>query len=358
MFRIAHTADVHLGRSFGYLGEAASAHQERLKRAFRRVFTEARARGCQLVLIAGDLFDSPRVGRPWLEFALSTIAEAHLPVIVIPGNHDPAERHPFREANLPSNLHFVPQTTRLPLRELDLEVVACPAGDEAHWQAALRRDPGGAPLQIALIHGSMPSAGGQGTMEPDWIRTSLLDYVALGDWHSPQDWTQGQTVCYYSGAPEMIMPRQQLPAVMLVVEIAAEQRAQVEAVPIGAAHYPEGAINGTLDWDISHYDALQPLLNDLRALLTPETVAFLRLTGRWQAREPLDLQLLEENLQPHCLWLELEGAYQSESLSPETPFEKLLIELAHEHAAREPQNASLYHEAAQTALYLLRGGRL
>jgi hypothetical protein len=41
VLRIAHTADVHLGRAFGYLGESASAHQERLKRAFRRVFERA-----------------------------------------------------------------------------------------------------------------------------------------------------------------------------------------------------------------------------------------------------------------------------------------------------------------------------
>lgn len=358
MLRIAHTADVHLGRAFSYLGEAAQAHQERLKRAFRRVFTEAQAHGCQLVLIAGDLFDSPRVGRSWVEFALSTIADSRLPVIVIPGNHDPAERHPFREVSLPSNLHFVIQTTRLPLSDLDLEVVACPAGDEAHWQAALQRDSGGAPLQVAVMHGSMPSAGGQGTIQPDWIRASMLNYVALGDWHSPQDWTQGHTVCYYSGAPEMIMPRQQLPAVMLVVELVEKQLAQVEKIPIGEARYPEGAIDGTLEWDLSSYDAMQPLLSELRALLTPETVVSLRFTGRWQAKEPLNLQVLEENLQPNCLWLELEIAYQPEPLPPETPFERLLVELARVRAERDPEKASLYHEAAQTALYLLRGGRL
>jgi DNA repair exonuclease SbcCD nuclease subunit len=347
-----------LGRAFSYLGEAAQRHQERLKRAFRRVFAEAQAQGCQLVLIAGDLFDSPRVGRHWVEFALSTIAESRLPVIVIPGNHDPAERHPFREVSLPSNLHFVLQTTRLPLSDLDLEVVACPAGDEARWQTALRRDSGGAPLQIAVMHGSMPSAGGQGTIRPEWVRTCMLDYVALGDWHSPQDWTQGHTVCYYSGAPEMIMPRQQLPAVMLVVELVAKQLAQVAKVPIGETHYPEGAINGALDWDISPYDGVQSLLSDLRALLTPETVVSLRLTGRWQAKEPLNLQVLEENLQRSCLWLELESAYQPEPLPPETPFERLLMELTRTRAEREPDRASFYHEAAQTALYLLRGGRL
>lgn len=358
MLRIAHTADVHLGRAFGYLGEAAQAHQERLKRAFQRVFAEAQARECRAVLIAGDLFDSPRAGRSWIEFALAVIAESRLPVIVIPGNHDPAEQHPFRESRLPANLHFLPETARLRLDELELEIVACPAGDGAHWQAALRRDPHGAPLQIALMHGSMPSAGGEGDIQPAWIAESELDYVALGDWHSPQEWTQGRTVCYYSGAPEMIMPRQQLPAVMLIVELAQGQLARVERVVTGEARYPNGAQNGVLLWDIARYEAMRTLLTDLREILTPETVAVVRLTGRWRGEEPLNVQLLAENLQPHCLWLELESAFQPELLQPHTPFEEMLTALAQERAEREPEQASLYYEAAQTAIYLLRGGRL
>ncbi|MCS6918893.1 MAG: DNA repair exonuclease [Fimbriimonadales bacterium] len=356
MLRITHTADVHLGRAFGYLGETAGAHQERLMRAFRRVFTEAQT--CHAVIIAGDLFDSPHVARRWVEFALSVIAESRLPVIVIPGNHDPAERHPFREVSLPSNLRFLPETGRVRLDELDLDVIACPAGDEARWEAALRRDPRGAPFQIALLHGSMPSAGGQGDIQPAWIARSELDYVALGDWHSPQDWTQGRTACWYSGAPEMIMPHQQLPAAMLVVELAQGQPARVASMITGEACPPDGARGGALEWDISAYREAQALLSDLRALLTPETVARIRLTGRWAGDAPLNLQMLAESLQPACLWLELESAFQPELLQPHTPFETMLTELAQTKAAQEPEHASLYYEATQTALYLLRGGRL
>ncbi len=356
MLRLAHTADVHLGRAFGYLGEAAEAHQERLTRAFRRVF--AQAQDCHAVLIAGDLFDSSRVARRWIELALTVIAESRLPVIVIPGNHDPAERHPFREVSLPSNLHFLSETKRIRLDELDLEVVACPAGDSAHWEASLRRDPRGAPFQVAVMHGSMPSAGGQGEIQPEWIAQSGLDYIALGDWHSPQEWNAGRTVCWYSGAPEMIMPRQQLPATMLIIELVQRQPARVQSIPVGESRPPSSAPNGTLDWDISAYRNMQALVHDLRDLLTPETVARIRLTGRWAGDEPLNLQLLTESLQPACLWLELESAFQPELLQPHTPFEAMLTELAQSKAAQEPDKASLYYEATQTALYLLRGGRL
>ncbi len=327
-------------------------------RAFRRVLREAQARECHAVLIAGDLFDSPRVAHRWVEFALSVIADSRLPVIVIAGNHDPAERHPFQSARLPSNLHFLPATDRLRLDALELEVVACPAGDESRWAAALRRDPHGAPHQIALMHGSMPTAGNSGAIEPAWIAQSGLDYVALGDWHSPQDWSRGGTACWYSGAPEMIMPRQQLPAVMLVVEVAQGQPAQVQSVAIGEARPPHNAPDGILNWDVSAYKDTASLLEELRAWLTPETVARIRLTGRWQGDAPLNLESMAEMLQPYCLWLDLEGAFQPERLQPHTPFETFLLERAQAHAQQTPNQADLYYEAAQTALYLLRGGRL
>ncbi|MCS7208313.1 MAG: DNA repair exonuclease [Fimbriimonadales bacterium] len=358
MLRIAHTADVHLGRAFGYLGEAASAHQERVARAFRRVFEQARQRECHLVLIAGDLFDSPRVSRRWIEFALGVIEQSQLPTIVIPGNHDPPEQHPFRDISLPRNLLFSPRVQRWRLDALHAEVVACPAGDEARWQPALRREPDGAPLQIALMHGSMPHAGDEGVIQPRWIAESELDYVALGDWHSPQEWTQGRTVCWYSGAPEMVLPRQQLPGAMLIVELVAPQRARVLPVPVGEAHYVDGADDGILSWDVSSYLDTQSLLSDLRARLRPESVAIIRLTGRWQGTQPLNIQALTENLQPSCLWLEIEAAYQPETLSPHTPFEHILAQVAQEAAARTPDDAKLYQEAMQLGIYLLRGGRL
>lgn len=356
VLRLAHTADVHLGRAFSYLGEAASAHQARLKRAFQRVFEQARE--CAAVLIAGDLFDSPAVGRMWTAFALEVIADSRLPTIVIPGNHDPAGQHPFRDCTLPANLHFVAETGRVRLRALDLEVVACPAGDAARWAAALRRDPNGAPCQVALMHGSMPSIGGTGDIQPSWIEASALDYVALGDWHSPQEWTRGQTVCWYSGAPEMIVPRQRLPATICLVEWSHGSPVRVSHTITGEARFPDGATDGVLEWDVSAAVDVQSLFQELKARLSSETVATVRLVGRWNAEEPLDVPTLWEQLQPHCLWLEMQTAYQTGTLQPRTPFESLLVQLAQEYGTQTPPQADLYREAAQLCLHLLRGGRL
>ncbi len=355
--RFLHTSDVHLGRAFSYLGERAPDHQERLKRAFERVYRIAHQYECQAILNAGDLFDSPRVSRGWVEFALTIVSSVSIPTVLIPGNHDPIEHHPLKEFSLPSQLHFLTEPKRTRMLPLDLEIVAIPAGLERYAGGLLQRNPAGVPYQVGLLHGSMPSAGGAGTLDPALIAQSQLDYVALGDWHSPQDFTTGSVVCWYSGAPEMIMPNQRLPAVVLIVELEQGNPPRVQAVPSGEAVYPEGT-NGTLELDITAWDDPFELLESVKARLTPNTVARLRLVGQWRGKTPLNIYDFAENLRKSCLWLELESAFLSEAMSPETPFEHMLAKVAQERTEASPNESALIDEAYQLALYLLRGGRL
>ncbi len=350
--RLLHSSDVHLGRAFGYLGARASEHQARLKRTFQRIFQLAQEHDCDAILIAGDLFDSPQVSREWVEFALRTIGSTRLPTVVIPGNHDPAERHPFRNHTLPVNLHFLDETARYRVPALDLEIRACPAGQEARWSAVLNHDPDGAPYQIAIMHGSMPHPDGKGTIPIELLAVSQLHYVALGDWHSPRHFQLGATPCWYSGAPEMVMPNQSLPGSVLIVELDEGRPAQVKPVPCGEAVYPKNT-NGMLDVDVALYAELNLLVSAIRARLGENVVARVRLVGQWSGQVPLHPHEVAEALRDACLWLEVEGAFQHETLQPETPFEQVLAEVV----ASKPNREQL-QPAYQLALYLLRGGRL
>lgn len=359
VLRLLHTSDVHLERAFGYLGERANAHRERVKRAFERVYQLAQEHHCDALLIAGDLFDNPRVERNWVEFTLNLISSVRFPTLLIPGNHDPAKHHPFRDRSaLPTQLRFYPSAGRDSLPALDLEVIACPAGEESAWQPLLSRTPNGAPFQIALIHGSMPSAG-EGTIRREWLRDSQLDYIALGDWHSPQDFSEVGVPCWYSGAPEMIMPNQKLPAVALLVELEAHQPARITPLRTGEAQYPSQADGaGVLEISVAEHDSPHSLLNAIRPLLEASTVARIRLIGRWQAETPLEVSTLTEFLQSYCLWLEIDPAFQTAPLEPRTPFEHVLAQVYQERKADGTIDPTLLETAYQQALYLLRGGRL
>ena len=91
MPRILHTADWHLGKrlhDFRLLDEQ--------RQALERLLAVVDAEAPDLVLVAGDVFDVPvpPVGalQLWAWIAAQIVDERGVPLVVIPGNHDSAER--------------------------------------------------------------------------------------------------------------------------------------------------------------------------------------------------------------------------------------------------------------------------
>src|SRR5690349_3424050 len=95
MLRIIHTADVHLGARHDDLGEQASAQRERQFAAFVATVDLAIARKADLVLVAGDLFDSntqPRRSVERVADQLKRLGTARIRTVVVPGTHDCYDR--------------------------------------------------------------------------------------------------------------------------------------------------------------------------------------------------------------------------------------------------------------------------
>src|SRR4051794_38842974 len=95
MLRLLHTADVHLGARHADLGEAAVAQRERQFAAFVRTIDLAIAEDVDVVLIAGDLFDSnvqPRRSVERVAAELHRLVEARIRTVIIPGTHDVYDR--------------------------------------------------------------------------------------------------------------------------------------------------------------------------------------------------------------------------------------------------------------------------
>ena len=89
MLRIIHTADVHLGARHDDLGEQAAAQRERQFAAFKATVDLALAEKVDLVLIAGDLFDSnvqPRRSVERVAAELKRLAAARIRTVIIPGH--------------------------------------------------------------------------------------------------------------------------------------------------------------------------------------------------------------------------------------------------------------------------------
>lgn len=344
MLKLLHTSDVHLGRSFGNLGEAARDHQLRVEAAFSRVCQAARQHDCSLLLIAGDMFDSPRVNQACVRFALEAIQSAGVPVVVIPGNHDPAVTHPFTSSRLPTNLFWLPGSEPLELPGLDLCIFPSLAGADG---PASR-------YNVALLHVSIEGGlvePGERTLRADAIAAHRFDYAALGDWHAFKDCSIAGCRIFYSGSPELVMPGQSLPGTALVVTVD-DLTATPERITTGVCDElpPEERLI-----HLEEFDAIEDLLQKMRASASPTKLAHFVLDGEWRGDTPLDEIAISDALQGRFLWQNVEN--RCVPSSPPTPV-GMLAQAFLEWLEVNVADEGLRDEALRTGLHLLNGGRL
>ena len=219
MLKILHTADWHLGHVSKLFSDEDSKKlaQARLS-VIERILSLARSSNVDAVLCAGDLFDSPAPPETWwrgLLAVFSRFRDWKIPVILLPGNHDPLTDRsvywPGQEfrRSLPSWVHVVDRIDfELALGE-EAVILARPctssAGDTDLALALPDRPAGDSRIRIGLVHGStfdMPGHRSNFPISPDAGEKRGLDYLAIGDTHAFRDVTPGGVPTVYPGSPE------------------------------------------------------------------------------------------------------------------------------------------------------------
>src|SRR5580692_3998502 len=82
---VVHSSDLHVDHDY-----TARLHGGDGAAGLRCVLDAAKQLAADVVLLAGDTFDSHRVPQDLITRAAAVIADASLPVVILPGNHDPA----------------------------------------------------------------------------------------------------------------------------------------------------------------------------------------------------------------------------------------------------------------------------
>src|SRR6202051_1224020 len=82
---VVHSSDLHVDHDY-----TARLHGGDGTAGLGCVLNAARGLPADVALRAGDTFDSHRVPQTLIEQAAAVIAAAALPVVILPGNHDPA----------------------------------------------------------------------------------------------------------------------------------------------------------------------------------------------------------------------------------------------------------------------------
>jgi DNA repair exonuclease SbcCD nuclease subunit len=199
---LVHSSDVHVDDRGGIGG-------------LKAVLATAGALGADLVLLAGDTFENNRLSAAVLDRAGELLAEARMPIVILPGNHDPA---------LPDSVFVQRGVARIPnvsvLGVTHDEAVSFPAHHLEIWGHAHRDYFDMAPLrgprprstrwQVAMAHGHYePPETRANPLRPSWvfsdeeIAATGADYLALGHWDRPMRVGNGIVPAFYSGSPEL-----------------------------------------------------------------------------------------------------------------------------------------------------------
>jgi DNA repair exonuclease SbcCD nuclease subunit len=205
---LVHSSDLHVDDD-----RVAAMHGGDGAAGLRGVLDRAREFGADIVILAGDTFDNHQVTTATIDRAGMLLADAGLPVVILPGNHDPATpdsiwlRGRFDEIGNVAILGITNQRkVAFPLLDLD---IWGNAHRDYHDMIPLRDPlPRAARWHIAVGHGHYePPETWANPLRPSWlisdamIRETGSDYVALGHWDRAAQVGCGTVPAYYSGAP-------------------------------------------------------------------------------------------------------------------------------------------------------------
>jgi DNA repair exonuclease SbcCD nuclease subunit len=208
---VVHTSDIHVDHVY-----TARVHGGDGAGGLASVLEAARNMSADVVLLAGDTFDCHRLPEDLLARAADVIAAAKLPVVLLPGNHDPAVSDAVfhhRALATVENLHVLGITHEkaIVFPELELEIWGRPHRDYLDMIPFETVRPRSTRWQIAMAHGHyVPMPDRSTRLRPSWLigdhelAATGADYVALGHWNRAAKVGGGEVAAYYSGAPEYV----------------------------------------------------------------------------------------------------------------------------------------------------------
>ena len=186
MVRILHAADLHLDSPFSGLTPEQAAERRWLQRQLLAHIAElAGERQCDLLLLAGDVFDGARVCPETIEAMVRAFGRFRGHVFIAPGNHDPYhDRSPWALTVWPENVHIF--TGKAEAVELpDCRVWGGAFTSPECYDGLPTVRPYGKP-QIGVFHGDPETPGPYRWLSAEEIGGCGLDYLALGHIHRTQ----------------------------------------------------------------------------------------------------------------------------------------------------------------------------
>lgn len=207
MLRFLHAGDLHLGSSFSaFSPRVAAERREQQFAAFEKMLEDALENGAQMILLAGDCFDSPAPDPAAVARFFGALAALPVPVVIAPGNHDYYDPRGFwAPANLPKNVYVFDRAelSCFPFEQLGVAVYGYAFLAESQgaigigYGAGLREEY----VNILLAHADITSPiSAYAPLSAGQLERSGYAYAALGHIHRPPEpHRYGKTLTAYCG---------------------------------------------------------------------------------------------------------------------------------------------------------------
>ena len=283
MLRLLQTSDVHLGARHPLLGERAAELRQRQFAALDSAVDLAISAPVDLVVVAGDLFDSSVQSRVSVERVAATLrklVDARISAVILPGPADAAGRgslyHAYDLATMAGARAGRGSIGVLTEATPDLVLADLGARLTARFPASGLPDDG---WRIGVVHrASRP--------RDDEIAAAGLDYLAIGGPH-PVSSGRAATVSWgSSGAPELVhLDGEPTGEILLVTLDEGAPRPTIERHRVGRTR------SERVEVDLPSVADRAALIEALDGRADPDLILDVSLVGEW--RDDLDIDATE-----------------------------------------------------------------
>lgn len=207
--KLLHCADLHIENESKGNNQLVQNHYSDLLRGLRQIVKLANEEEVDILLIAGDLFDTSAVDTATLNAVKESLSRCKASIFISPGNHDYVSiESSYSDADWPDNTFiFRKQLESFELPHLNT-VVWGAAFQSTHVEESLFAemkdlDPGN--INLCCMHGDLVSNTAESIyhpITPDQISSLPIDYLALGHIHKRSEVQKSASTSYaYSGNP-------------------------------------------------------------------------------------------------------------------------------------------------------------
>lgn len=351
--KVLHTADIHLGAKFKGISSSVRLRKQ-LQDTFTKIIDLAINENVDLILISGDLFDSPRPSSQLIDFVCNQFQRINTPICLVPGTHESELYHRLDVFHRIPNLTLFLDTEWRYKEYPNLNTTVYGINPQEKHPLKLLAAKTSSLYHIALLHASyfIPGKTDDDIMfTSDEISSSGMNYIALGHWHSIFNCTQKNVLAWYPGAPEPVAIDEDGAGNIILID---EMKPEIYKIGSTKCEEMEIDITGMSDLTVLKERISTSADQNLRCRVNLKGVSSLTLG--------LDLKQLEEELIQGFSQLKIvdKSIIPKEAVDPHTyihkPFIKRFLELMQEEINNcSEKDRQIAEQALRYGLALLEG---